>query len=412
MKTVLFLNTGVGKNLGDRAMLLNIVRQVRARKPSYRLLVAAGTPDAMLAEFNLERSAFLIDCWGRWQKIRSTGLVPGWAVRPARTAFEWLDSAILALLVVFSALTGWRPLRGSTEGEFIASIVDADAVWLSGGGYLTDQGMFECRALLLTALLASLLGKPVVMSGQGLGPFKTRMTRTLFRWLARRAEFIGLRDSGRGAELLAELGVATDRFRTVCDDALTLPPSSARAQEAQTIGVHWRVSPHQAETDRVQGVLEATLDELAAEGWAIRLFVMHRIANYETAIYEEWIRARGWANVTIIRSEDPRELRAEIAACSVGIGMAYHFSVFALSAGVPVIGLWHNHYYKDKLEGLFSAFNRVADAVDDRSIVATELVQRVRVLSRSPATDLHDAVARLGKAHEGSIADLLSLISR
>ncbi len=392
-KTLLLLNTGVGENLGDRAMLTNTVRQLRQKHPDWRLLVCARTPDFLVAEFHLTKVSFVVDCLSRWSFRRRPTRTSARLTRFFHATLGTAEFFLLTLVVMACRTFQIRPISHIMEAELLNSLLDADAVYFIGGGYLTDQGKLECRALLTTALLAAWLKKPIILSGQGLGPYSTFLTQYLMRQVVKKADMVGLRDAGGGIRVLSRLGAPVNRTEIVCDDALTLPPSNTLAPRPRTIGVHWRVSPHQADTSRVQFILEALLDRLSEEGWTIWLFQFHERDNYEAQIYEHWVASRRWPGARIVRDQDPRVLRAEIARCTLGIGMAYHFSVFALAAAVPVLGLWHKPYYRDKIGGLMTAFGHPEWALDDRVISPDSLYE---TLTKMATSDCRPALVKRG----------------
>lgn len=393
-RTLLLLNTGAGENLGDRAMLINTVRLLRERHPDWTLLVSSRTPAFIAEEYRLTPVSFMIDCLSRWAGRHHGASAHKWTSLFHAT-LGTIEFLLLALVAITCRAISYRPAGRFMEAEFLRSLLDTDAVYFVGGGYLTDQGKLECRALLTTGLLATWLRKPVVLSGQGLGPYSTPLTRWLLRRVATRATMIGLRDAGKGQALLASLGVPVTHVETVCDDALTLPARHTVEAEPKTIGIHWRVSPHQADTARVQQTLEETLDKLARNGWTILLFQFHEREKYEADIYTRWLASGRWPKARVIRDLDPRALRAEVARCTVGLGMAYHFSVFALSAAVPVLGLWHKPYYRDKIAGLMAAFEHPEWALDDRDISSEQLYA---VLTQIASSDCRETLHARGRA--------------
>ncbi|GAA5180429.1 hypothetical protein GCM10025771_24910 [Niveibacterium umoris] len=389
MTKLLILNTGVGSNLGDRAMLINVVREIRAAQPSWRMMVSARTPRFVLEEFALDPVTFLYDCLDRGHQVQRMLHLPRLIGDLMQGCADLVSTLAIAMALLVCIVSGKRPSGRYMEADFVRSLLDADAVYFVGGGYLTDQGKRECRALLVTALFARCLRKPIVMSGQGVGPFRSFLSRWLFKRTAEYASLIGLRDAGQGMRLLESLNVSTARAETVADDALTLPPAYPVAPTPRALAVHWRVSPHQAETERVQPIIEVLLDRFAEEGWTIRLFQFHERPHYEASIYARWAATRGWPSVEIVQAADPRVLRAEIAKCSVGVGVAYHFSVFALAADLPVIGLWHTEYYREKIEGLMTAFGHIEWAKDDRRIDVDALRSQLLKMADAPANDEH-----------------------
>lgn len=72
------------------------------------------------------------------------------------------------------------------------------------------------------------------------------------------------------------------------------------------------------------------------------------------------------------------DVAARVSQCRVVVTGAYHLAVFALSQGIPVVGLSASTYYDDKLFGLQSMFGggitplRLDDpSLEERIVVAT-----------------------------------------
>lgn len=171
MRRILLLNTGSGRNLGDRAMLLNVVRWVRAQGLEVTLSASAEVPDWMASEFRLERVPLLIHLWGRWPQLARRLHLPAAFERVLTPAYRTF-STLSCLMLSFLPERLRRRLPGM-EGEFVRTVADTSLVHFTGGGYLTDAGRTEARAVLLTGLLAYLRGARVVMTGQGIGPFSS-----------------------------------------------------------------------------------------------------------------------------------------------------------------------------------------------------------------------------------------------
>jgi polysaccharide pyruvyl transferase WcaK-like protein len=54
-----------------------------------------------------------------------------------------------------------------------------------------------------------------------------------------------------------------------------------------------------------------------------------------------------------------------------------HFCTFALSSGVPTVGLYNNDYYRAKLGGLFESFGVREYAMASEEISPDQLVERL-----------------------------------
>jgi polysaccharide pyruvyl transferase WcaK-like protein len=57
-----------------------------------------------------------------------------------------------------------------------------------------------------------------------------------------------------------------------------------------------------------------------------------------------------------IRLDSSAQLIDRVSDCRVVVTGSYHAGVFALSQGIPVIGLAKSQYYKDKFQGLADQF--------------------------------------------------------
>lgn len=115
--------------------------------------------------------------------------------------------------------------------------------------------------------------------------------------------------------------------------------------------------------------------EHLARGYRIKLFVFQERENMELAIYRKWIEEMGSDFIYIVNTEDPRELRAELAVCERAVGVAYHFQLFALMAGMPSVAIYRGEYYRAKFAGLAELFQRPesyldADQLDSKIIMA------------------------------------------
>src|SRR6185369_17981578 len=141
---ILFLNTGANHNLGDRAMLLNVVRLLRKRLPTAELIVDAGVPEWMIHEFGLTPVPTLTNCWGRGGET-------------LKTPYMILSTLAMHFLIRSVA---YRCLPvGSVHHELLSAIDRSDLIWLVGGGYLNDLGPIEARAVLHTALMGQAIGR-------------------------------------------------------------------------------------------------------------------------------------------------------------------------------------------------------------------------------------------------------------
>lgn len=401
---IAFINTGTGRNLGDRAMLRNMVRLVQEAGAS-EVWVPADMSAQMCAEWGVRPYSLFQHCLGRFQFARWPRLLRA--------------VPIGVTLLVCLALVALRKLRGSDlpwsfmEAELVNTLARTDAVVFNGGGYLTDEGRAECRGCLVTGWLAGLLGNRVYMTGQGIGPFDSGLTRWLLARVARRAEHIAVRDPAESRTLLIGLGVPAERVRALGDDAFTLPARvvpELQERPERLLAVHFRISRFTEGVETIVSTLQQVLLAKQAQGWHIRFFIFSEHEALEREVIGR-VTAAGVTRFDVFQSADPRVLKAAVAQADLAIGIAYHFHVFALSCGVPTIGLYGGHYYRQKLEGLFEWFGQTDWVLAFETLDADQVLRLLGDMEQHRA-DLHASLLersrRLALAHDAHIAQLLN----
>lgn len=373
-KTILFINTGSGKNLGDRAMLLNLASLCKNNGVK-KIYVTSDFPKFLSEELSAINYPLLYHCFGRFKAAERKPFFKA-LITTFATIFAFI---ILLLRVVNKKALSWTFM----EAKLANAIVDSDLVVFSGGGYLTDKGMLECRASLLTGLLASIIGKQVVMSGVGIGPLDSKISGFLLSRIAKVANAIMVRDPFESKDLLLKLNVNQEKIMPIGDDAFTLP---AKMQNGPTdtpnlklLAVHFRISNFTVNAEQIANSLLSALKHHEQQGWFIRFFIFSEISRHELDIINK-IFSNKLSHYEVIQSRDPRELKFKISECQLAIGIAYHFLIFALTTGVPTIGLYDGDYYKQKVCGLFSWFDMEESALQFTEINQPEITRRFNQL--------------------------------
>lgn len=319
-------------------MLLNVVRLLRERLPRAELIVDAGVPEWMIREFGLTPVPTLANCWGRGSETLKTPYI--------------ILSTLAMQFLIRSGAYRFLPDR-SMEHELLSAIDRSDLIWLVGGGYLNDLGPTEARAILNTALMGQAIGRPVVMTGQGIGPFKTKWSRLLFQWVAGKARSIVLREPEVGAREISSLGDSRIRWRAGADDASSLPRHADALLPPALLAVHFRRSSFHRDAEPVEHEIFRTIKTLVSRGERVKLFVFSERRKHELEVYERWKQALGNSDaIEIIQHSDPRRIFAELETCQCAIGMAYHFHLFALLAGTPSLAMYSGEYYEAKYAGI------------------------------------------------------------
>ncbi|GAA1058639.1 polysaccharide pyruvyl transferase family protein [Agromyces bracchium] len=273
------------------------------------------------------------------------------------------------LEAVRSAASGTPTLSG---GDPAAAVVDAvagaDAVVIAGGGNLASNWpshVFERAAL---GAIAERLGRPLVVSGQTLGPWLDAPDRALVAELLRSARLTGVREPASLA-LAGELGVPTERLAGNRDDAGFLgvgdPRSGAGAGlDLDTGGgtaepyVLVSLSLHLGGLPREETVrgLASTLDRVADRVGAPVRFHPH-FGSLDPAVeagdevLHAAVRDAMRSPAELLQPGDARSAAKLARGAAMLVTSRYHPAVFATAAGVPVAALSADDYTAVKLRG-------------------------------------------------------------
>lgn len=342
--------------------MMSFVRSQGARE----VYVPVDCPKLLRQEFGAKSYPLAFHCLGRFGRLnRSTvGQIVSLAV----------ISVLLVSLVVLRR-TSRRALPWQfMEAELVNALARVDAVVLSGGGYLTDVGRLECRGCLLTALTARMLGVPILMTGQGVGPFDSRLTLLMLGMVVRKARFIAVRDDSGSGSWLSRAGAPASGVRVLGDDAFALALTApARVPSSRMLAVHIRRSSLLEAGAAVQVELSRLVRIYRDSGWRVRFLIFSERAVEELALVKT-IDPKASLRDDVVATADPRLLCSALGECTLAIGFAYHFGVFALCQGVPARVLFEGEYYGQKMSGLMGLFGRSDWAIPMEKFRAGEVV--------------------------------------
>ncbi|MDJ0706896.1 MAG: polysaccharide pyruvyl transferase family protein, partial [Leptolyngbyaceae cyanobacterium MO_188.B28] len=127
---------------------------------------------------------------------------------------------------------------------FTKALYRADLVVATGGGYINDEFPELASGILGVLGVASRLGKPTVMLGQGLGPLENPRLRTQAKQVFPRLNLMALRENYAGKKLLNSLGVAPKTLITTGDDAIESAYNKHHSNIGNAIGVNLRVASY------------------------------------------------------------------------------------------------------------------------------------------------------------------------
>lgn len=208
----LVVNLYSSQNAGDAAALEVTISQLRRVFPHLRLSLSMTDPAYHAEDEAVDvLSSFLGICrpWGEGRNPR-----PRW--RLAAMSATLADTLWAALKF---RLGRWTP-QGilTSERGLIEAYLQADLVVSAAGMNFYTMGRLGLPLLtsLYTAAYALMLGKPLYIISQSIGPFYRSWERWLMRWLLSKAALVFVRDTASW-RLLGDMGLAGPRYRLLPD---------------------------------------------------------------------------------------------------------------------------------------------------------------------------------------------------
>ena len=341
-------------HVGDEAMFEALVVAMRARAAT-AITGLSSAPADSAARYGIEA-------------VPPIGFAPG-SGRPAMV--ERLARVTAVAAGDDSALPSDDPAHA-----VVAAVADADGVVVAGGGNMAStwpMHVFERAAL---GRIAAALGRPLVVSGQTLGPHLTAEDAALVAELLAGARLVGLREDASDA-LAAGLGIEPPRRTRTPDDAAFLPSGPGPTPDEPYCLV--TLARHVGETDPVaaEAGYAALLDELAASTGLPIMFSAHfgslrpGEVRGDDAVHAG-VAGRMRTAAVVEPVVDARRSAALARDAGLVVSSRYHPAVFASSAAVPVVGVAVDEYTRVKLTGALgtsgqSSVVELAEVLDGRA---------------------------------------------
>lgn len=377
---ILIVDLHCASNRGDAAILEGVIASLRKYFPDTEITVMTDYPN----------SARLIN------QVHS--------VKQAMVPFRWANlrkniASIYALVAaVFSrwgiTLPGMRIMR---EKLLIEPYMEADLVVSNGGGFLNDFYAPGNLGRLWGLYFAKLLGKPVVLYAQSIGPLNRTPYRQVARYVLNKVDLITLRDS-RSKEILKSIGVNRPPIYVTADAAFTMPLTSSKPiqlwryednipmdKSGLKVSISVREWPYYTVSNghkRYLATMAALADWLISEKNAQIIFVStctgfagyhndDRIAAHEVIECMKYCKKK---NPVILYGEYiPQELSAIYGYMDLHIGTRMHSNILAMLSGTPFVAV----QYEFKTGELMKVFGLEEYLSDINHIEFEDLKEKV-----------------------------------
>jgi coenzyme F420 hydrogenase subunit beta len=355
-----------------------------------------------------------------------------------------LATKILTLILLTAVLLERKGIKirlWKSAREALDELSTADVVLNVGGGNVNSVIPVELYKKCTTYLVASILGKPVFLSGQTMGPFYGWYDKTYAKYCLNKVNIITFRDKKTSHQRLHEIGVTKPIMFDAADDAITLNGidkstavdlianetclTPAEISEELLIFMNMKASLSLFKGIDRNGGLESEVELMAKIADALLSYYRCRLVfvgtDYSDGVDDRVVHMSVISKMKkkngvhcLQREYSDIQLVGMIGCADLVIGGRYHFNVFAASQATPFIGLASGTYQMTKLQGLaalcelpqcfidkdmeYLQFDEVWPlirlVVEDRDNIKLKLKQRIPFLKIS-SLKVYDEIERI-----------------
>lgn len=359
---ILITNVHSVRNAGDAVLLEVTLSEIGSIFPEANITVSMNDPD----DYRPWGREKVVGSFIQWFKS-GVGKRGDWKIGHLLLAPYWLGRAILAALVFrWTGLPLFLP-RNPERRRLLMAYFDADLIISCPGNFFLSGSGLGLPLFLAVFSLAYgwLVGKPLYMMQQSVGPLRRFIDRVVVTWLLRRLRIIFLRDS-RSMETLRSLNFEHPRCFVIPDVAFLYQGDgdvgrfleilqTTRGMQRPFIGVtvidfgtQNRFFYRQKSYEKA--IVDALSYFVRKHGGSI--FVFPQVCGPSEAeddripgqrIVEALIKKNVPA-IWIDTPWRPNELQAAYGQMDMFVGTRLHSNIFAMTAGTPVIAI--AYYYK------------------------------------------------------------------
>lgn len=229
----------------------------------------------------------------------------------------------------------------------IRELRKADLLLSGSGGLLQDTtGPNSILYYLGIVALARCLGKPVVFYGQGVGPVRTLLGKTMMRLVANGVNRIIVRDEESQRELKS-LGVCKPPVHVTADPALGLEPLDIDARLGLDILANLGVQPGTPlmgvsvrpwkDLHAYKAVIAKVCDQAVQQGLQVIFLPMHYPGDVEVS--QEIAAKMQRPCIMVARELNFLEMLSLMKHVRIIMGMRLHFLIFGALLHIPMVGI-------------------------------------------------------------------------
>ena len=304
----------------------------------------------------------------------------------------------------------------------VLSCLRRSDLFISGGGTLLQDETSLRSLVYYTSLiyLARILGAPVMIYANGIGPLRTGLGRRLARSAIRSAAAVTLRDRASAGTVRAIMGETGDWIVTADPAfALDLPPTEEVDSVLDEVmnGDAWRGSlvvlsmrPWAQDTDGPASLAARAADTLSDAGYSPLLLAMQESKDLPLAEMASRM-SESHPPVLSTKGMQPELVLGIMGQSKLVLGMRLHALILAAAAGTIPVGL----SYDPKIDGFLSdlgapCLGRIENLTphDLEFVLRTSILPNLATLTER----VQDGAKRMKEEEEGNARRAATLLQR
>lgn len=264
-----------------------------------------------------------------------------------------LLAAVSAVDILVYKISG----RAVFIGEYLDFFRELDVIHYIGGGYFAgwwpEMLLYEFLVILLAGMINPRL--KIIGTGLGLGPFKKGISRCILRMIAKNFSYISVREDC-SMKILEDLKI-TSRGEVLGDDAILLLPRlkdimrRRRPDAGRYIALNLK-NFYGYDYSPLKKGMQDYIEIISSQGIGTGYFCFGRPPGPDdlgvAKIFDE--RYRDALVIHDPYDEGWADFLSALAGAEAGIGCAYHFNLISVLLKVPVVGIYHGDYYRQKIK--------------------------------------------------------------
>ena len=386
---------------GEAAMVLAMTGDLREELPSVQITILTANPPQEIdrAKYSVYNLKVLPG------PVPYTPATLGDKLRPLKLKWMKVLIALPVFLAPILTSTLWLLLyKGlGIDSKFlirnnwdtIKECRDADCYIFCGGQNLTNLGP-GFIVFLYEIILTKLLGKPVMIWANSLGPFNPRYIQPFVKWILNKVDLITTREA-LSKELLDNIGVTAPTFVTA-DAAFTLPAISQKdalvllkqgtglSTDDLMVGITaipWSFPGQRGDVNKkldtylraLAGAADYVIEKLNAYVVFFPQVILPPLKDDRPISMKVLNEMKNRSRAAVLTDDyTPEQIKGMYGCLSLLIGTRFHSCILAQSMNVPTIAI---EYDGHKALGIMRLLDLDDYVCDINTISVSELTSRI-----------------------------------